>query len=109
MRQGRNKGQPGSARNRFHCVSRVVNRESIFGPVEREQFVRYMREFAEELFQAQRHRFGPKPSNGARRLRGLSPKLDCLHDLQRTSSAKHRLSRPKFSELIPQSPLTRSK
>ena len=45
MRQGRNKGQPGSAHNRFHCVSRVVNREYIFGPVEREQFVRYMREY----------------------------------------------------------------
>jgi len=45
MRQGRNKGQPGSAHNRFHCVSRVVNREYIFGPVKREQFVRYMQEY----------------------------------------------------------------
>jgi len=41
------------------------------------------REFVEEIFQAQRHRFGPKRSSGARRLRGLKPDLYSVRDLQK--------------------------
>jgi hypothetical protein len=29
----------------YHCISRVVNREFVFGDVEREQFVQFMREY----------------------------------------------------------------
>jgi len=32
MRHPRTKGIPGAPKNQFHCVSRVVNREKIFGP-----------------------------------------------------------------------------
>jgi len=42
-----------------------------------------MREFEEEIFQAQRQRFGPKRSNGARPLRGLTQKLYSVRDLQK--------------------------
>ena len=41
------------------------------------------REFVEELFQTQRHRFGPKRSSGARRLRGLTSELYSVRDLQK--------------------------
>jgi len=97
MRQGRNKGQPGSARHLFHCVSRVVKRESIFGPVVREQFLGYMREFIEELCKAQRQRLGPKRSNGAQRLRGLTPKLYSVRDLQKNVFSK---APPKRAEIL---------
>jgi hypothetical protein len=29
----------------YHCLSRVVDRQFVFGELEREQFVRYLREY----------------------------------------------------------------
>lgn len=45
MRSRRLKAPPSHPRAYYHCLSRVVNRDFVFGPVEREQFVRYLREY----------------------------------------------------------------
>ena len=45
MRQGRLKAPPGHSHGFYHCNSRVVDRRFIFGDREREQFVKYMREY----------------------------------------------------------------
>jgi len=45
MRHARLKEIPGHSKTYFHCLSRVVNRDRIFGPTERETFVRYLREY----------------------------------------------------------------
>lgn len=45
VRQGRLKAPPGHAIAYYHCISRVVDRRFIFGEVERERFVRLMREY----------------------------------------------------------------
>jgi REP element-mobilizing transposase RayT len=43
MRQARLKAPAGAGMAFYHCVSRVVNRDFVFGEAEREQFVRLMR------------------------------------------------------------------
>jgi putative transposase len=43
MRQARLKAPEGTEMAFYHCVSRVVNRDFVFGEAEREQFVRLMR------------------------------------------------------------------
>ncbi|MFM8360555.1 MAG: transposase, partial [Verrucomicrobiota bacterium] len=45
MRKARLKAPEGHPVAYYHCVSRVVNREFVFGDVEREQFVQLMREY----------------------------------------------------------------
>jgi putative transposase len=45
MRMARLKAPEGHPVAYYHCVSRVVNREFVFGPVEREQFVSLLREY----------------------------------------------------------------
>jgi len=45
MRTRRLKAPPSHPRAYYHCLSRVVNRDFVFGPTEREQFVRYLREY----------------------------------------------------------------
>ena len=45
MRRPRLKGIPGHPLSYFHCLSRVVDRQFLFGELEREQFVRYLREY----------------------------------------------------------------
>jgi len=46
MRRARLKGDPESPTVFYHCVSRVVNRDFVFGPAEKEHFVRTMRQYA---------------------------------------------------------------
>jgi len=46
MRFPRLKAHPASPVAFYHCVSRVVNREFVFGPQEKEHFTREMRRFA---------------------------------------------------------------
>jgi hypothetical protein len=46
MRRARFKADPLSPVAYYHCVSRVVNRELVFGPTEKEHFVRTMRQYA---------------------------------------------------------------
>ena len=43
MRRPRLKAPAGSSVAYYHCVSRVVNRELIFGPEEKEKLVEFMR------------------------------------------------------------------
>ncbi len=45
MRQPRLKAPANHPVAHYHCLSRVVDRQFVFGPLEREQFVRYMREY----------------------------------------------------------------
>ena len=45
MRQRRLKAPASFPVAHYHCMSRVVNRDYVFGPLEREQFVEYMREY----------------------------------------------------------------
>ena len=45
MRLARLKAPAGHPVAYYHCLSRVVNREFVFGTVEREQFVRLLREY----------------------------------------------------------------
>ncbi|MFN0125058.1 MAG: transposase, partial [Verrucomicrobiales bacterium] len=46
MRRPRLLAPAGSSYAIYHCVSRVVNREKVFGEAEKEQFVKYMRLYA---------------------------------------------------------------
>jgi hypothetical protein len=85
----------------YHCVSRVVDRQYVLGPEEREQFVRFMseylrlrvryfadgavlgrRQYVDEMFGAMRERFGPKRRDGARRLKGVKADLYSLRALR---------------------------
>ena len=45
MRQQRLKAPASFPVAHYHCMSRVVNRDFVFGPLEREQFVRFLREY----------------------------------------------------------------
>ena len=45
MRQRRLKAPASFSVAHYHCMSRVVNRDFVFGPQEREQFVRLLREY----------------------------------------------------------------
>ena len=45
MRQRRLKAPPSFPVAHYHCMSRVVNRDFVFGPQEREHFVRLLREY----------------------------------------------------------------
>ncbi len=45
MRQRRLKAPAPFPVAHYHCMSRVVNRDFVFGPQEREQFVRLLREY----------------------------------------------------------------
>jgi len=45
MRQPRLKAPAGHRVAYYHCLSRVVNRDFVFGAFEREEFVRFMREY----------------------------------------------------------------
>ena len=45
MRQRRLKAPASFPVAHYHCMSRVVNRDFVFGPQEREQFVRLLREY----------------------------------------------------------------
>ncbi|MCW5556304.1 MAG: transposase [Verrucomicrobiae bacterium] len=45
MRTRRLKAPPSHPVAYYHCLSRVVNRDFLFHPLEREQFVRYLREY----------------------------------------------------------------
>jgi len=45
MRTRRLKAPPSHPRAYYHCLSRVVDRQFVFGPAEREQFLRYLREY----------------------------------------------------------------
>ncbi len=48
MRLRRSKADPEAAVGYYHCISRVVNREFLFGTQEKERFVAFMRAY--ELF-----------------------------------------------------------
>ena len=45
MRQARLKVPPARGTAYYHCVSRVVDRQFLFGPPEKEQFLKFMREY----------------------------------------------------------------
>lgn len=45
MRQARLKVPPARGTAFYHCVSRVVDRQFVFGPPEKEQFLKFMREY----------------------------------------------------------------
>lgn len=45
MRQRRLKAPASFPVAHYHCLSRVVNRDFVFGPAEREQFVRLLHEY----------------------------------------------------------------
>jgi hypothetical protein len=63
MRKRRWKAPASYAVAYYHCVSRVVDRQYVLGPEERE-------------------RFGPKRRDGARRLRGVKADLYSLRALR---------------------------
>ena len=45
MRYARMKPSAPTEAMYYHCISRVVNRDFLLGDVEREQFVKFMREY----------------------------------------------------------------
>jgi len=99
MRQRRLKAPASFPVAHYHCMSRVVNRDFVFGPQERGKVslpeylqlrVRYFadgavlgtREYVDGVFHALRERWGSRRTDGARPRQGLAGDLCVLRDLR---------------------------